>query len=116
MSRWFQHSHMKITSGWFKPTGKIPPQVVDLLKYSSALPAGCVPAPLSRVATAFIDLQEARHSADYDLEYSPSRQEAQTLVRLARQAFTDWNLVAGTFTANLYLFLLLNGKASIPER
>ena len=76
MSRWFQHSQMKATSGWFKPTGKIPPQVVELLKYSSALPAGCVPASLSRVAAAFIDLQEARHSADYDLEYSPSRQEA----------------------------------------
>lgn len=72
-----------------------------------------LPPELVRVASAFADLQDARHVADYDLSQSYSRADAQGFVALADQAFADWN-TASTDPVNadvcdLFLAALLLG-------
>ncbi len=42
------------------------------------------------MAAAFVDLQEARHGADYDLSKRLSRTDALTLVDLADRSMTSW--------------------------
>jgi hypothetical protein len=66
------------------------------------------PADLKTVAKAFVDLQEARHKADYDLSQRFRRQEVLKYVQAARQAFEAWKWVRKTDDARLYLasFLL----------
>lgn len=59
------------------------------------------------VASAFIDLQEARHEADYDLARAFSRGEVAALVVQAQTAFTNWNSVAGTPEGDAFLVALL---------
>lgn len=39
-----------------------------------------VPVPLQNVVQAFVDLQQARHEADYNLAKSFTRSEAQALI------------------------------------
>lgn len=52
-----------------------------------------VPPELKSVANAFIQLQKARHDADYDLSKTFTRIEALQMVDLARRAFQDWKSV-----------------------
>jgi hypothetical protein len=68
------------------------------------------PAPLKNVAQTFVDLQEARHEADYNLATTMSRHTTLTLVQRTRQAFTDWEGVKKTDAARLYLACLLLWK------
>jgi uncharacterized protein (UPF0332 family) len=52
-----------------------------------------VPPELKSVADAFVQLQKARHDADYDLAKTFTRMEALEMVDLARQAFQSWKTV-----------------------
>ncbi len=61
---------------------------------------------LQRVAEAFRSLQEARHTADYNVLYSWTRTEALSLIDRAREAMTAWPRVAGLPNANVFLVLL----------
>lgn len=63
--------------------------------------------PLKQVARAFIDLQEARHEADYDLAKTFSRVEVRRLVARASQAFLDWESIRKDSYARLYLACFL---------
>jgi uncharacterized protein (UPF0332 family) len=67
-----------------------------------------IPQELKDVAQAFVDLQQARQNADYDLTKRFSRDDALDLVEQAEQAFRDWALVRQTDLARIYLgcFLL----------
>jgi len=56
---------------------------------------------VAEIGRIFIVLQQERHSADYDPEFSSSRQETVDLIRLARQA------VEATLTLNADKQLLL---------
>ncbi len=64
-------------------------------------------ASLSRVARAFVELQDARHKADYDVgeEFEPA--EASNAVEQARQAFAAWMEVREESIAQPYLYSLL---------
>jgi hypothetical protein len=66
------------------------------------------------VATAFVNLQEARHDADYNLAKAFSRAEARRLVAQVDQAFRDWNAVVAMPSHNeiceLFLASLLLGE------
>jgi uncharacterized protein (UPF0332 family) len=53
-------------------------------------------APLVTVLTAFVDLQEARHKADYDLTEQWNRVEALSKISQARRAFSAWDNVRKT--------------------
>jgi hypothetical protein len=72
--------------------------------------AGPLEAGLATIAEAFVVLQDARHSADYDAAESFSRAEALDLVRAAETAFAAWKTVRGTPSANVFLAALLLGR------
>ena len=60
-------------------------------------------ADIKTIAEAFINLQELRHSADYDLAHAFTRQDAETAADQAKDAMDAWNRVR---TANEELALL----------
>jgi hypothetical protein len=66
-----------------------------------------VPAPLKDVAQAFVDLQQARHEADYNLAKKFTRSETRDLIEKATQAFADWQSIRTSDYARLYLSCLL---------
>ena len=66
-----------------------------------------VQQPLIDVATAFVQLQEARHDADYNRALRFTRREALDLAELADQAFRDWRQVRGSLPADAFLTGLL---------
>jgi hypothetical protein len=66
-----------------------------------------VPEDLKRVAEVFIELQDARHEADYKLGRTFTRGNVQFLVNRADQAFHAWNNVRSEPIAKVYLASLL---------
>jgi hypothetical protein len=63
------------------------------------------------LAQAFVDLQQARHEADYDLARPPfTRQEAQDLVDRATRAMADLEAVGSTPHGEAFLVCLLTRK------
>lgn len=66
-----------------------------------------VPPDLRVFAEAFVQLQQARHEADYDAGQRFSRQEALDLVEVARDAFAAWKRVRRTEEARLFMIALL---------
>jgi hypothetical protein len=68
------------------------------------------PPELKNVAQTFLDLQEARHEADYNLAHQLTRRRALALAQQVQQAFADWNQVKRTDDARVYLACLLLWK------
>jgi hypothetical protein len=71
--------------------------------------------PLERelvvVARTFVELQDARHSADYDVSEPITRPEARQKVYSVEQAFEAWKAVKNSPNATVFLAsLLLNTK------
>ena len=100
LARAFHHSAMKQTAVAF--TRKSIP-----LKLASGLNRQQVQQELVDVATAFVQLQEARHDADYNRALRFTRREALDLADLADQAFRDWSQVRGSLQADTFLTGLL---------
>jgi hypothetical protein len=73
-----------------------------------------VPAEIARIAYSFVELQNARHKADYNVIDLVTPLQAQTFVQMAGDAFTDWAAVAVNPAAEVYLTELLVG--GIKER
>ena len=69
-----------------------------------------VKSELKQVAQAFVDLQQARHDADYDLAKNFRRGETLAFVERVRQEFRDWDAVRKERVASIYLACLLIGK------
>lgn len=65
---------------------------------------------LSQVASTFVDLQQARHDADYDLSLKLNRSEVLLRVREVERAFASWKSVRGTDEAKVFLTSLLVDK------
>jgi uncharacterized protein (UPF0332 family) len=65
---------------------------------------------LKSVARTFVDLQDARHEADYNLRKRFNRAEVKDLIDLVESAFSDWNLIRKDDLARIYLtcFLLFD--------
>ena len=100
LARAFHHSAMKQTAVAFTRRS-IPPRL------ASGLDRQQVQQPLIDVATAFVQLQEARHDADYNRALRFTRREALDLADLAEQAFRDWRRVRGSLQADAFLTGLL---------
>ena len=62
---------------------------------------------LVRVANALVELQGARHEADYDTARRFSRREVLDFVERAEQSFVDWHDVRGSIQADTFLTGLL---------
>lgn len=66
-----------------------------------------IPAQLQTVAQAFVDLQEERHQADYNLDAQFIRADVINSVERVELAFRDWNRIKHHEAAYVYLLLLL---------
>lgn len=67
--------------------------------------------PLFAVIQAFVDLQEARHEADYNLDKQWNRLDALDRVQTARQAFADWKTVRNSSNAVVFVTAMLLQKS-----
>jgi len=76
-------------------------------KLNKGMSGHVVPVALKQVAEAFVDLQQARHEADYDVSRTFTRAEALDMVDLAEQAFIDWQTIRRTIPADVFLAALL---------
>ena len=66
-----------------------------------------VPTELHYLATTFMELQELRHRADYDLAASFTREEVLGEVRRVHKAIQAWHVVQDHPLSRLYLVSLL---------
>lgn len=84
VARAFTHNAMNEASKSFG-SGNLPPL------YNALFTGSALPSELKRIAAAFVDLQQNRHRADYDLSEPMSRQDALNAVQQVRSAMNDWN-------------------------
>jgi hypothetical protein len=85
MSRSFQHGEMKQVCRQFQQN-----PLPDSLR---ALLSRPLSAELKMVIELFLDLQEARHEADYDVAARLTREMALTAYLDAKLVFDSWGLV-----------------------
>jgi len=69
-----------------------------------------IPLAVQRVASIFVDLQEERHTADYDNHEQWSVTEVQTTLNMAHTAFVEWKSVRSDPVAGNYLLAMLVKK------
>jgi hypothetical protein len=69
-----------------------------------------VPLALQRVARAFVDLQDERHTADYDNHEQWSPTDVQRTLGTARSAFQNWQSIRTDPMAGNYLLMMLLQK------
>ena len=100
LTRAFQHSAMKQTARAFAEE-TIPS------KLSSGSERESIQPSLIAFASAFVELQDARHDADYNRFRRFTRQEALDPAELADRAFRDWKQVRGGLRADAFLTGLL---------
>jgi hypothetical protein len=99
--RAFEHADMKQASRAFaNPTAQ----------FAASIGGLAIPQELQDIAAAFVELQEARHEADYNVERSFTRLESRNFVALASRAFANWRAIKQNPVANLYLCALLLWK------
>jgi len=113
IGRAFNHADMRnvckgliqgsAAAGRNRPSNDIPAATRSLL----SLPLE--PALVS-VLEAFVELQEARHQADYDLQKTWNRLDAATHVGTARNAFASWQTVRRAPNAAVFAAALLLQK------
>lgn len=68
---------------------------------------GEVPEDLRLVAAAFVELQEARHEADYDITRRFSRSQARELIEVSEKAMGAWRGTRNTAQGRAFLMALL---------
>ena len=98
--RAFVHGHMKKVAVSFAG-GTVPDH------WKGPMARQPVSRELKQVSTAFVDLQAARHEADYDLTHHLSRKDALDLIERSKRAITAWRKIRGTLEANVFLAALL---------
>lgn len=104
LRRAFGHAEMKTVSKAYA-AGTLPQTWV-------AASGGIKPSTdLRVVADVFVELQEARHEADYDFREPFARKEALRLVGRCEVAFDAWGRCRRTDEADTYLLALLVNKA-----
>ena len=105
LARSFEHGKMR--------------RVCDLVTKSPVPPAAAavlgapVPTELVRVATAFVELQDRRHDADYNLARVFTRPEARNSVAETKNTFALWNGLRAAPIARPFLLLLLVGEPKV---
>jgi hypothetical protein len=86
----------------FKAAGS-PKKLVPLL-------GPAVSTELRSVAETFVDLQDERHAADYDISLVLSQSAALSSVANAESAFQSWRAISATEEANVFLAALIFGR------
>jgi hypothetical protein len=104
VSRWYGHGEMRIVSQWVIRLARgesVPNGVAVLL--------GNPPPDLVELARAFIQLQEARHEADYDHIANLSEADTRAAIETAGEALGRLPRLANERTHANFLILLLGG-------
>ncbi len=101
VSRSFQHGEMKQVCNAFRRS-PLPDALRDLLGSSAS-------NELQMLAFSFVELQEARHSADYDVSLVLTRSTVQARLSDAEAIFWAWNVIRGSDEANVFLASLAFG-------
>lgn len=101
-ARAYEHGAMRQASKSFA-SGGLPPTL------QAILPGGA-PREIREIATTFVDLQDARHGADYDMTLKLTRRDAQGLIARVERAFAVWRSVREDPAARVYLAALLLWK------
>ena len=94
--RAFDHAVMKRVAVQFAQRGVSP-------KLEPGLNQLPLQEEIVRVAAAFVDLQQQRHQADYDMGRSFTRLEVLSLISDAERAFVDWHAVRHSVQADTFL-------------
>ncbi|MGA1263276.1 MAG: hypothetical protein ACO331_05125 [Prochlorothrix sp.] len=106
VARTYQHGDLKKAANSILliqvayQSGRQPSQQLQWLGQFLRLP---IEPELSFVCQTFIDLQELRHQADYDLSQSFSRLQAATAVSQARAAHVSWKAIRHSHNAEIFL-------------
>ena len=110
VQRAFVHEEMKKVCEQFRKgnISNLSPALQDLV-------AAPIDPAFAMIADAFVELQEARHSADYDVSDTFTKPDVLAKIALAEQAFLDWEKVRGTPNANVFLAALLLQKQWRPS-
>jgi hypothetical protein len=98
--RVFDHAAMKRICVAFTPKGTL----LDSFKSKVKAP---IEKELANVAATFVDMQDLRHQADYNLDRSFSRIDVDVKVASVVQAFADWAAIRKTDNARIFLMALL---------
>ena len=101
LARAFHHSTMKQTAADFAKRKSIPSKLAYGIGHTQ------VQQPLIDVASAFIQIQAARHNADYNRFIRFTRREVIDIADMTGQAFQDWRQVRGSLSADAFLTGLL---------
>ena len=99
MQRAFDHGNMKRICQRFA-SGSLPESIRHLQDRQQIEPDP------RKVARTFVDLQEERHAADYDLVHTWTKQEATDRVNKAKDAFVSWSTIRKPPNARLFLVVL----------
>jgi hypothetical protein len=100
--RWLDHAEMKKICGEFAAV-RLNPPLCDLLGDTAS-------EDMQTLAINFIRLQEARHSADYDLDYPLSWGQAKEFITLAVNAIGAWDRICPSAESNIFVLSLLLWK------
>ncbi len=100
LARAYTHRNMRRVAQQFASGGISP----KLLPGSNGQP---VQPQLVAIAAAFVDLQQARHEAGYDIARRFTRREVFDLADRAEAAMTDWRYLRRTAQADTFLTGLL---------
>jgi hypothetical protein len=104
VSRWYNHGEMRTVSQWVIRLSRgesVPNGVAVLL--------GNPPPDLVELARAFIQLQEARHEADYDHTANISEADLRAALDTARGALVGLAIMRQDRPYENFLLLLLGG-------
>jgi hypothetical protein len=100
LERAFKHNNMKEVSA-----------VVSRGSWKHwSTPPLAIPIELQQIGSTFVDLQEARHIADYDNSKIWTTTEVDARLDDARTAFQNWEKIRTDPAAHEYLLALLIGK------
>ncbi|MCY3831304.1 MAG: hypothetical protein OXF89_19440 [Rhodospirillaceae bacterium] len=100
LARAYAHGNMKKVAKQFADGGVSP-------KLSPGLNSQPLQPELVAVAETFVDLQQARHEADYDIVRRFNRNEVLDLADRAQAAMADWRQIRKSAQADTFLIGLL---------
>lgn len=106
--RALEHGQMATAAKNFSASGKPPLNLPKDIGFSEL-----ISPRLANVAQSFVDLQEARYLADYDVLNATGEVNlrwAQQCLAKAEAAFQDWNIEKSSEGARVFLAALMLGK------
>jgi hypothetical protein len=108
IGRWYSHGNFKKAARWVEDiaAGRTPPNPVKLLLVEPV--ANAVPVDLEVLSSAFNELLEARHGADYDPAFDATRLSALGHINTARSGIEAIKRMDKINLHQFDMFLLLS--------